>query len=168
MGVPGVRGVCAIAGSIVHCSSVRARQYGRDHLVGVRRVCGDLGDIIRDYKMAWSNKMKAIGCSIVAVTIIIILSVVMVIGKTSSVSVQGPGAHVQEISEVKSALVEINNRVNFSGSVLILVVLIIVARATHHMAIKKTSKVLKRASKAEFELRVVKMKEILKSKGYLP
>ena len=62
--------------------------------------------------MAWSTGLKALCCAIVAVTLIIVLSVVMVIGKGSSVSVQGSDAHIQEISQVKLSLLEINNRVN--------------------------------------------------------
>ena len=121
--------------------------------------------------MAWSKGLKALCCAIVAVTLIIVLSVVMVIGKGSSVSVQGSDAHIQEISQVKSLLLEINNRVSFSGvglgAVLLLVVLIILARAAHHRMVKRPGKVIKRATKADFESRVVKMEEVLKAKGYL-
>ena len=51
---------------------------------------------------------------------------------------------------------------------LILIVLVILARATHHMVIKKPGKIVKRAAKAEFEARFVKMEDIMRAKGYLP
>ena len=121
--------------------------------------------------MAWSQGLKALCCAIVAVTLMIVLSIVMVIGKSSPISVQGSDAHIQEVNQVKSSLLEINNRVNLSGvglgAVLLLVVLIILARAVHHMIVKRPGKVVKRATKAEFESKVEKMEEVLKAKGYL-
>ena len=123
--------------------------------------------------MACSTGLKVgLCCSIIGVTLIIMLSVLMVVGKSSPISVQGSDAHIQEIRQVQSSLIAIDNRVNFSGiglgSVLILIVLVIVARASHHMAIKRPGKIVKRAARAEFEAKFVKVEDSMRAKGYLP
>ena len=77
---------------------------------------------------------------------------------------------MKEVNQVKTSLMEINNRVNFSGlglgSVLLLVILVIISRALHHFRVKRPGKVLKRARKIEFEARIHKLEEILKARGY--
>ena len=123
--------------------------------------------------MACSAGLKvALCCSIIGVTLIIILSVLMVVGQSSPISVEGSDAHIQEIRQVQNSLIAIDNRVNFSGiglgSVLVLIVLVIIARFSHHMAIKRPGKVVKRAAKAQLEARLVSLEDIMKAKGYLP
>ena len=120
--------------------------------------------------MACSAGLKvALCCSIIGVTLIIILSVLMVVGQSSPISVEGSDAHIQEIRQVQNSLIAIDNRVNFSGIGLeVLIVLVIIARFSHHMAIKRPGKVVKRAAKAQLEARLVSLEDIMKAKGYLP
>ena len=84
------------------------------------------------------------------------LCVVLIFGKSSPISVTGNEAHVQEVNQVKTSVMEINNRVNFSGlglgAVLLLVILVIMARALHHMVVKRPGKALKRAKKLTLKL----------------
>ena len=123
--------------------------------------------------MACSTGVKAaLCCSIVGVTLVIILSVLMVIGQQTPISVHGSNAHLQEIRQVQSSLIAMDNRVNFSGiglgSVLLLIILVIIARAGHHMAIKRPGKAVKRAIKAQVEARLVSLEDIMKARGFLP
>ena len=105
------------------------------------------------------------------VAIVAVMCVVLIFGKSSPISVTCNPAHVQEVNQVKTSLIEINNRVNFSGlclgAVLLLVILIIMARALHYMVVKRPGKVLKRAKKIEFEERMDKLEEILIARGFL-
>ena len=121
--------------------------------------------------MALSKGLRFLCCAIVAVTLLAILCVVLIFGKSSPISVTGDEAHVQEVNQVKTPLIEINNRVNFSslglGAVLLLVFFIIMARALHHMVVKRHGKVVKREKKIDFENRVEKLEEFLKARGYL-
>ena len=97
--------------------------------------------------MALSKGVRFLCCAIVAVTLVVIVCVVLIFGKSSPLSVTGNEAHVQEVNQVKTSLMEINNRVNFSclglGAVLLLIILIIMARALHHMVVKQPEKVVK-------------------------
>ena len=98
------------------------------------------------------------------------LCVVLIFGKSSPISVTGNEAHVQEVNQVKTSVMEINNRVNFSGlglgAVLLLVILVIMARALHHMVVIRPGKAVKRAKKIDFEARMDKLEETLKARGH--
>ena len=66
--------------------------------------------------MACSTGVKAaLCCSILGATLVIILSVVIVIGQQTPISVHGSNAHIQEIRQIQSSLIAMDNRVNFSG-----------------------------------------------------
>ena len=77
---------------------------------------------------------------------------------------------MKEVNQVKNSLMEINNRVNFSGlglgSVLSLVILVIISRAIHHFMVKRPGKVLKCVRRNEFEARIDKLEAILKAMEY--
>ena len=64
-----------------------------------------------------------------------------------------------------------DNRVNFSGigigSVLVLIILVLSARAGHHFAVKKPGKARKRIIKAQIETRLVNLEELMKARGFL-
>ena len=58
---------------------------------------------------------------------LIAVCVILVLGKAAPIIVTGNTAHIKEVNEVKNSLLEVNNRINFSGivigSVLLLVML---------------------------------------------
>ena len=82
------------------------------------------------------------------VVLVIVICVFAVMGSAAPISVTGSDAHIQEINEVKNSLFEVNNRINISGigigSVLLLIVLVIMGRASHHVFVKKPNRITKR------------------------
>ena len=53
------------------------------------------------------------------------------------------------------------------GSVLLLVILVIVSRATHHFMVKRPGKIMKCEKRNQFEARMEKVEATLKAREYL-
>ena len=72
---------------------------------------------------------------------------------------------------MKNSLFEVNNRINNSGigigSVLLVVVLVMMGRATHHIFVKKPNRILKLKKSSQTEERIKRLEDILKERGYL-
>ena len=72
---------------------------------------------------------------------------------------------------VSNSLFEVNNRINISGigigSVLLVVVLVIMGRASHHIFVKKTNMIIKRERSSQTEERITLLGGLLKERGYL-
>ena len=122
--------------------------------------------------MACSTGVKAtICCSVLAAIIVTILSVVIVAGHQAPIAIKGANAHVQQITEVRNSLIEMDSRINFSGvglgCVLLLIIVLMSARAGHHCIVKKPGKVQKRVVKAQTEARIIKIEGLLTAKGYM-
>ena len=122
--------------------------------------------------MACSTGIKAaVCCSILGAILVIILSIVIVVGHQAPIAVNGANAHIQEITEVRSSLIAMDNRVHFSGigisSILVLIIVILSARAGHHCIIKKPGKMRKRIIKAQTETRLINLEELMKARGYM-
>ena len=93
--------------------------------------------------MMWSKKMCT-RCLCAATGLVVMISVICiyaVVGSPVPISVTGSQAYIKEISEVKNSLFEVNNRINISGigigSVLLVVFLVMMGIATHHIFVKK-------------------------------
>ena len=87
------------------------------------------------------------------------------------IQINGSNAHVRQISEVRNSLIELDNRVNVSGVslgvIVLLIVLLILARVTHHVGVKRPGKARKKVMNACKEERLLKVENILKAKGYM-
>ena len=123
--------------------------------------------------MACSVKTKgAICCSVIGLCIIAI-SVLSVVVAThqAPIEINGKNAHVKQISEVRNSLIQLDNRVNISGislgCIVLLIVLLIMARAGHHVSVKRPGKARKRVMNAEKENRLVRIESLLKARGYM-
>ena len=105
------------------------------------------------------------------VKLIIVICVVAVMGRAAPISVTGSDAHIQEINKVKNSLFEVNNRINISGlgigSALLLIILVIMGRASHHVFVKKPNRVTKREKRNQTEERITRLEGVLKERGYL-
>ena len=123
--------------------------------------------------MACSAGVKAAICCALIGAIIVIISVisVMVARHQAPIEIKGAYAHIQQITEVRNSLIELDNRTNFSGiglgCVLVLIILLMSARASHHCIVKKPSKARKREVSAQREARLIKIEGLLKAKGYM-
>ena len=123
--------------------------------------------------MMWSKKMCT-RCLCAARGLVVMISVICVfavVGSPAPISVTGSQAPIKEISEVKKSLFEVNNRINISGigigSVLLVVVLVMMGRATHHIFVKKPNRILKcERSKSDGRANQA-LEDILKERGYL-
>ena len=78
------------------------------------------------------------------------------------ITVTGPGnTHIQEIKNVRNSIFDINSRINAAngdlGSILALVVLILMARAAHHIFIKRPIGLIKRENRRQTDDRIVAM-----------
>ena len=118
-----------------------------------------------------SKSAKCICDAIGMIMLLIVVCVILVLGNAAPISVTGDAAHIKEVNQVKNSLMEVNNRINFSGvglgSVLLLVILVILARATHHFVVKKPGKIVKRERRNQFEARMECVEGALKERGYL-
>ena len=121
----------------------------------------------------WSKKACTI-CLCVSTGLVVLISVVCafaVVGSPSPINVTGGEAHIKEMSEVKNSLFEMNDSVNFAGtgigSVLLMIVLIIMDRATHYVFMKRPNRILKRDRNSQRDERIVRLEIILKERGYL-
>ena len=102
--------------------------------------------------------------------IITVLSIV-VARHQDPITINGANAHVKQISDVRNSLIQLDNRVNISGvslgCIVILIMLLLSARAGHHVLVKRPSKALKRVVHAQREDRLIKIEGLLKAKGYM-
>ena len=55
-----------------------------------------------------------------------IIIVVTILGRAAPISVTGSVAHIKEVNEVNNSLLEVNNRINFSGIGIVSVLLLII------------------------------------------
>ena len=98
-----------------------------------------------------------------------VICVFAVVGSPAPISVTGSQAPIKEISEVKKSLFEVNNRINISGigigSVLLVVVLVMMGSAPHHIFVKKPNRILKRERSNQTEERIKGLEDILKERG---
>ena len=98
--------------------------------------------------------------------IIIVICVIMVMGKAAPFSVRGSAAHIKEVNEVKNLLLEVNIKINFSGigigSVLLLIILVIMERVTHHVVVKNPNKVAKREKRSQIKGLIEHLEGIMK------
>ena len=105
--------------------------------------------------MMWSRK-TCTRCLYAATGLVVLVSgicVFAVVGSPAPISVTGSEAHIQEINEVKNSQFEVNNRINISdigiGSMLLVVVLVIMGRASHH--IRKRLSIVREAARRRSE-----------------
>ena len=123
--------------------------------------------------MACSAKVKtAICCALIGAFIVIISVLSVVVARHQApIEIKGANAHVQQITEVRNSLIQLDNRINISGvglgCVLVLIILLMSARASHHCIVKKPSKARKREISAQRKDRLLKIEGLLKAKGYM-
>ena len=123
--------------------------------------------------MACSVKAKgAICCSVIGLCIIAISVLSIIVAKHQApIEINGANAHVKQISDVRNSLIQLDNRVNISGlslgCIVILIILLIMARAGHHVIVKRPSKARKREMNAEKEDRLARIEALLKARGYM-
>ena len=123
--------------------------------------------------MACSAKAKAaLCCTLIGVCIVIITVLSIVVARHQDpITINGANAHVKQISDVRNSLIQLDNRVNISGvslgCIVILIILLLSARAGHHVLVKRPSKALKRVVHAQREDRLIKIEGLLKAKGYM-
>ena len=111
--------------------------------------------------------------------LVAIVCVFAVMGSPSLISVTGGEAQIREMKSVKNSLFAMNNRVNFAGggigSVLIVIMIIIMARAAHHTFVKRPRRIVKRERNSQtIECKVVntlptadvRLENVLQSRGY--
>ena len=119
----------------------------------------------------WSKKACTIFLCASTELLVSVVCVFAVVGSPPPINVTGGEAHIKEMSEVKNSLFEMNNIVNFVGtgigSVLLMVVLIIIRRATHHVFVKRPNRILKHDRNSQTDERIVRLENILKERGYL-
>ena len=123
--------------------------------------------------MACSAKAKtAICCSLIGVCVVIISVLSIVVARHQyPIEINGANTHVKQISDVRNSLIQLDNRVNISGvslgCIVLLIILLLSARAGHHVIVKRPSKARKREINAQREDRLVKIEGLLKAKGYM-
>ena len=123
--------------------------------------------------MACGSQTKgSIICAAITLCLIIISVLSVIVAKHQSpIQITGDGAHVKQISEVRNSLISLDNRVNVSGIslgvIVLLVIIIIFARVTHHIGVKRPGKARKRVLNDYKEARLVKVENVLKAKGYM-
>ena len=123
--------------------------------------------------MACSAKAKAaLCCAVIGVFIVVITVLSIVVARHQDpITITGANAHVKQISDVRNSLIQLDNRVNISGlslgCIVILIMLLLSARAGHHVLVKRPSKALKRVVNAQREDRIIKIEGLLKAKGYM-
>ena len=123
--------------------------------------------------MACGTQAKgSIICAAITLCLIIISVLSVIVSKHQPpIQVTGDGAHVKQISEVRNSLISLDNRVNVSGIslgvIVVMIVIIILARVTHHIGVKRPSKERKRVLNECKEARLVKVEDILKARGYM-
>ena len=78
---------------------------------------------------------------------------------------------MKQITEVRNSLIALDNRVNVSGIslgvIVVLIILLILARVTHHVGVKRPGKARKKILNEYKEERLLKVENILKAKGYM-
>ena len=103
--------------------------------------------------------------------LIIVICVSTVMGSAAPISVTGSDAHIKEINKVKNSLFEVDNRINISGigigSVLLLIVLVIMGRSSHHVFVKKPNRITNREKRNQTEERITHLERILKEVIFL-
>ena len=129
--------------------------------------------VIQTADMACSWKTKgSICCTAITLRLIIISVLSVIVAKHQApIQVNGSNAYVRQISEVRNSLIQLDNRVNVSGVslgvIVLLIVLLILARVTHHVGVKRPGKARKKVLNECKEERLLKVENILKAKGYM-